>query len=181
MITYPVDVVNTRWAVYRISTSEIVGRNQLWPVADGGAIPGLDPDYVYLLQSADTPPNYDARLYQLVSTENVNPPENTLHVTHSAVKRPNPDRVVAAQNEEGAHFVEHFPVERVALETCIAVGCLIAVTDGSTLPPRFRTFLTNYKTKVQTKVLPNYDRLIEIIGQIEAGDDPDLDSGWTTP
>lgn len=182
MITYPVDVENTRWSIYRISTGEIVGRNKRWPVADGSEIPGLDPDYVYLLQLRDAVPDYDGRLYQLVSTETIDVEANEIRITHATQKRPVDDRKVAAENEASSQFYRHFPTERVALDTSLALGIVIAFAiDGATVPARFQAFLDKYKSRVQTKILPNYDRLTAILAQIDLDEDPDLDAGWTEP
>jgi hypothetical protein len=181
-ITYPVDRENTRWALYRQSTGEIVDRNMIWPEADGNPVPGLDPDFVFLLQSEDTRPEYDGRLYRLVSTETVDVAENSLRTTHAPQKRPLPERKTAADNTAAEQFFRHFASERVALDTALALGIVIAFTvDGASVPPRFRTFLDKYKDRVQAKILPNYDRLLEIVAQIEADEDPDLDAGWTEP
>ena len=45
MITYPVDVANTKWAVIQLSSGQIVGRNKNWPVADGSEIQGMANEY----------------------------------------------------------------------------------------------------------------------------------------
>lgn len=181
-ITYPVDIVNTRWTVYRVSTGQIIERNVIWREADGGPIPGLDPDYVYLLQIRDAAPDYDGRLYRLVSTETIDVPANEIRITHSTEKRPIDDRKVAAENAASEQFYRHFPTERVALDTSLALGIVIAFAiDGATVPARFQAFLDKYKSRVQTKILPNYDRLTAILAQIDLDEDPDLDAGWTEP
>ena len=37
-ISYPVDVNNTQWAVFQISTAQVIARRQQWPRFDGGEI-----------------------------------------------------------------------------------------------------------------------------------------------
>ena len=59
MINYPVDVANTLWALYQISTTTVIYTNHRWPRADGGEIAGLDSDYVPLLEVQFIPPAYD--------------------------------------------------------------------------------------------------------------------------
>ena len=56
MITYPVDVANTKWAVIQLSSGQIVGRNKNWPVADGSEIQGDDGTRAYLLEVKTTRP-----------------------------------------------------------------------------------------------------------------------------
>ena len=68
MITYPVDVANTRWTAVRISNSEIVKHNQKWPRADGGPIVNLNPDIALLLEVEGTQPAYDPATHRLART-----------------------------------------------------------------------------------------------------------------
>jgi hypothetical protein len=65
MITYPVDVENTRWASWRISTAEIEKHNRPWPRHDGGEIVNLSPDIVPLLEVQATKPAFDPELQRL--------------------------------------------------------------------------------------------------------------------
>ena len=65
MITYPVDVETTRWAVWSISGAEIVKHNEEWPRADGEAIEGLNPDLVPLLEVEGAQPAYDPAIERL--------------------------------------------------------------------------------------------------------------------
>lgn len=64
-ISYPVDVDGTRWAVYRVSTQEIVRHNERWPRADGAPITNLDPDLVPLLEIDSPPPAHNPSTQRL--------------------------------------------------------------------------------------------------------------------
>lgn len=77
-ITYPVDTENTRWSVYKVSTSEIVAKRKQWPTADGNTIPGQDSDYVWLLETQDAAPAYDPWTQKLEKTETVDMNANTV-------------------------------------------------------------------------------------------------------
>ena len=78
MITYPVDVANTRWTAVRISDNEIVKHNQKWPRADGGAIVDLNPDIALLLEVEGTQPAYDPLTHRLIrSAPVIDIPGNT--------------------------------------------------------------------------------------------------------
>lgn len=68
MINYPVDVANTRWAIWSISEATIKQHNKPWPRADGGEIVGLDPDLVPLLEVEEAQPAYDPALEYLSRT-----------------------------------------------------------------------------------------------------------------
>lgn len=67
-ISYPVDVENTRWALYRVSTQEIVAHNKRWPRKDGQPVERLDPDYVPLLEVDEARPAYDPDTQRLQRT-----------------------------------------------------------------------------------------------------------------
>ena len=78
MITYPVDVANTRWTAVRISDNAIVKHNQKWPRADGGAIVDLNPDIALLLEVEGTQPAYDPLTHRLIrSAPVIDIPGNT--------------------------------------------------------------------------------------------------------
>lgn len=179
MITYPVDPAS-RWSVLQISTGQIISRNNVWPVHDGGPIPGLDPDYVYLLQSADAQPDYDSRLYQLQSTEVVDVAANTIQRTWDTVARPLDERLTAAENVEAEELKRHIKLEREALETRLMVAAILNYISGLQFPPKVQTMADDYKAK-GVKLWKNRDRLKAIVTAIQAGQDPDLDTGWEAP
>ena len=81
MITYPVDVENTRWAVVRISNGVIVKHNQKWLRHDGGEIVGLDSDIALLLEVQDAQPVFDSAIERLQRTAGVIDIPNNTH-TH---------------------------------------------------------------------------------------------------
>lgn len=179
-IQYPVDVVATRWSVLQVSTGLIVARDKTWPRADGEAIQGQDPDYVYLLQISTSPPDYDSRLFSLVGNEEVDADANEIRRTWEARSRDLEERTTAVDNEESFRFTNHFPVERVALETAIVVGVLIQfAVDGQAIPLKWRGVLNAYRDKVRDKLLPNRDRRNAIVAELTAGGSPDLDAGWS--
>lgn len=179
MITYPVDVANTKWAILQLSDGAIIVRDAAWPVADGSTIPGLDPNFVYLLQVKDARPSYDSRLYFLETTEVADVGANTLTTSYTAIARENSERIVAAENEEQRRLTKLLRVERELLQTRLMVGSILAyIVDSQQFPPKVQTMAANYIAKAQ-KVHKNRDRLKALIVEIEAGGaDPDLDAGW---
>lgn len=177
-ITYPVDVENTRWAILYSPTGEIVARNKVWPVADGGPIQGQDPDYVYLLQIKAAQPEYDPRLYTLEGVEEVDVPANEIRTTWDSVKRPEPDQITAAENEEMNQLSLHVELVREAIETRLMLGAVLYYAlDGQTFPAKPQAMADDYKAKA-LKLWNNRNRLDEIVDQITQGLEPDLDAGW---
>lgn len=178
MITYPVDVVNTRWAVLQVSSGEIVARNKVWPVEDGSEIQGLDPDFVYLLHITATPPDYDSRLYNLDGTETVDAEANEIRVAWQTVKRPTEELTAAALNEEGLRLASLVDLQREAVMNRLMIGALLsAAIDNNSPPPKVVALAQQYIAKT-VKIWQNRDRVDEIIEQIGENLEPDLDAGW---
>lgn len=178
-ITYPVDVDGTQWAVLDLDSGEVITRNRAWPVADGGPIPGLASNIVYLLQVTDTQPQYDSRVYTLTSTETVDAERNELRKTWTTARRPTEEIEVAAANRE-MEEVERQGIDlaREAIETRLMVGALIQfAVDGQTLPPKVRAYADRYKHKA-VRLWTNRDRLNALLTAIEQGEEFDLDAGW---
>ena len=177
MITYPVDVAKTLWAVFQVSKAKIIARNKIWPVADGSAIPSLDPDFIYLLHNNDISPDYDPRLFILEGNEIVDIPNNAIKLTWLVTNRPNEERQIAAENVEAEQLSLHIKLEREAMETRLMVGAILNFIDGLQFPPKVDIMAVAYKQKA-IKLWKNRDRLNAILQQITNGQTPDLDIGW---
>lgn len=176
MITYPVPE-GSKWAVYRVSTGQIISRNNNWPRADGMEIEGQDPDYVMLLQIDAAIPDYDSRIYSLSGVEVVDVEGNQLRKTWNAVKRPTEEQIVAAENVEAEQLGRQIDLVREAMTTRLMVAALLNYTDGLTMPAKVQEMANEYKA-VGIKLWKNRDRLNQIIAQIQANQEPDLDYGW---
>lgn len=176
-ITYPVPP-ESRWAVLRLSTGEIVSRNKPWPRADGQPIEGLDPDYVYLRHVTAARPDYDSRYYVLQGTETVDAEANELRLSWETVKRPTEELVAVAENVEAQKLQNFVRLEREAIETRLIVAAILAyIVDAQQFPPKVQTMAQEYVAK-GTKIWKNRDRLKAIIADIQLGLEPDLDAGW---
>lgn len=176
MIAYPVSP-ESRWAVLQLSTGEIVARNKPWPVADGSAIPGLDPDYVYLLQLTDAQPDYDPRLFTLEKTETVDATANEIRVSWNTLARPVDDIKVNAQNVEAYENQRHFsPLERDKL-IILGLGVLFRQVANQQLTAK-EIALKDRVIGMATRIWKNDARLRAIITAIDSGETPDLDAGW---
>ena len=175
-ITYPVPA-DSKWAVYQISTEQIIARRKQWPVGDGSEIVGLDPDYVYLLEQSDARPDFDSRIYRIEGTDVLDVAGNTLTRTWQTIKRVDDEIKVAAENVEAQELSKHISLEREAVETRLMVGAILQYIEGLQMPPKVDAAATVYKDKA-VKLWKNRDRLKAIIAEIEAGTEPDMDSGW---
>lgn len=185
-LSYPIDVSNTRWAVIKQSTGEIISRNQVWPRPDGEAIQGLDPDFIYLLDVRFLPsshpeyvssPNYDSRLYYLQSIETPNIPDNILELSYQAVKRDEEEQVESAKNKELEELINQIDISREMIETRLAISALATLANGQNLPSKTVNFLSGYREK-GVKLWNNRGRLEEILADIQSGIEPNLDAGW---
>lgn len=178
-ITYPIDVANTEWAVMEVATGQIIRRNMKWPREDGGEIVGADPGYVYLKHVAPTPPDYDSRLVQLVGTETADAAANELRIAWSTPKRPVAEAVMAAQNIEVEKLESLIgQLTREVIETRLVVGAIIKYAlKAQVYPAKVKTLVDDYEAKA-VKVWQNRDRLSQIVADLNAGNTPDLDSGW---
>jgi hypothetical protein len=77
-ITYPVDVENTKWSLYKISTAEVVSGRHKWCNQDGVEPVGLDPDFTYLLEVNEAKPTYDSATHKIEKTTTIDVPNNTI-------------------------------------------------------------------------------------------------------
>ena len=179
-ITYPVSP-EARFAVYQISTDSIIARNRPWPRADGGPITDLDPDYVYLQQVTQTPPDVDGRLFTLVSSEDADTKEHELIRSWRAVPRSVEERLEMVAQVEAERTSQVLDVQREAIESRLAVGKLVdASLNGQVLSAEDRASLEAYATQSHV-VAQNRARRLELEQQIRAGLTPDLDAGWHPP
>lgn len=71
MINYPVDVENTRWALYDTDASAVLHRNRRWPRADGGEVINLAVNLVPLLEVVEDQPTYDPDTHRLTRNDPV--------------------------------------------------------------------------------------------------------------
>ena len=177
MITYPVDVANTKWAVWQISTSQLIGRNQTWPVGNGDPIPGLDPDYVYLLEQEDARPDFDPRIFRLEGNDTIDVAGNTITRQWQTFKRITEEITNAAENVEAEQMARHIRLEKEAIETRLVVSAILNHIAGQSMPPRVQSFALDYRNR-GVKIWKNRTRLQTILTEIDAGQEPDLDAGW---
>jgi len=176
MITYPV-TPETRWAVYQISSSEIIARNKPWPVADGGPIPGLDPDFTYLLQLTDAQPDYDPRLFTLEKTETIDAPANELRTSWSTVARPVEEVKLNIQNVEAVENSRHYSETERDKLMLLCIGVLFRLVANQQLTAK-EIALKTRAIDIATRIWKNDARLRALFTAIDAGQPIDPDAGW---
>lgn len=176
MITYPVSNLS-RWAVLQVSSGEIIARNKVWPVADGSAIPGLDPDFVYLLQLTDAQPDYDPRIVTLEKQEEIDAAANELRTTWLAVPRPVEEVKINIANVEAVENSRHysnFERDKIML---LGLGVLFRLQANQNLTAKE----VNLKTRIidiATRVWKNDAALKAKLDALDAGQPIDPDAGW---
>lgn len=174
MITYPVSP-EARFNLYRISTGEIIKRTIAWPRSDGMQIVGLDPDLVYLEITEQLRPDYDPRYYVLVTTETPNVANESWDITYNTQKRPVEEITRAAENVEAAIREAILPQDKVNLYLLLAVATLFRRVEGLTLTNK-ENVLKDRVVSMAIKVWSNRDAFDTKVTQIEANQEPDLDT-----
>ena len=176
MITYPVSTLS-RWAVLQLSTGEIIARNKPWPVSDGNAIPGLDPDFVYLQQLTDSQPDYDPRIVTLEKQEEIDAAANELRTTWLAVPRPVAEVKINLANVEAVENLKHYSaVERDKL-MLLGLGVLFRLQANQNLTAKEIALKTRV-VDIATRVWKNDATLRAKLTALDASQPIDPDAGW---
>lgn len=107
-ISYPIDVENTRWAVYNTDTSTILRRSMKWPRADGQEIVGAPANIVPLLEvTAPKPaPSDPATLKVIADDPVVDVPGNTLTQAWQEVAMSQEEQDIYAEAQANAAELE---------------------------------------------------------------------------
>jgi len=182
-IQYPRPVGPTdRYVLFRLSTSEVINNNALYPNSTGLEVEGLNPDLIYLHKEEPfARPDYDSRHRSLVVDQTPDLEDGLWATTYTTQLRPLPERELAVENEEQNQFYRHFQIERLAIETALMVGLMYQFAiDGSTIPEKWKAKMDTYRDKVKDKILPNIDAA-EQLKALLATAEPDLDAPWTEP
>lgn len=171
----------------RISTGEILARS-LYPRDDMGPVEGLDPDLEWMVIRTPFPvPDYDPRYYALVTTEERGPdPDATFAhlrpwvVTYDTEKRPKPDIIVSAENKERTELARHVRAVEFEKLAMLGLAILFREVQGLQLTGRENAIKAGILSTA-VKLRANDDRLQDVIQQINANQEPDLESGWSAP
>jgi hypothetical protein len=174
MITYPVDVNNTKWAVYDTSTNQVVKRNIPWPAADGSEVI-LDSDHVLLQHVTNIRPTYDTLREEIKVSEIVDVAANTVTRAYT-VKDLDEDVQADELWKLGMSKLPSFSVEREALETRAMIAAILTYgTDVSVMPEAVRVMVELYQAR-GLRLWANWAKLENLL----EGTDTDTVNGWET-
>ena len=167
------------YVLRRISTSEVINRFVVYPNAvDDAPIVGFDPDLEYLAIDRDVQPDYDSRIYDLLTSEDK--VGSLWRITYTTPKKALDQIKLAVQNREATEVGSHLtPMERDKM-LLLGIGVLFATQTGVTLTTRQQAVKTRILNAVQ-KVFANDQRAAELFAAIDANQVPDIDTGWSTP
>lgn len=168
----------------RISTGEILQR-ALYPRDDMGPVQGLDPDLEWcVVRTPFAAPDFDPRYYALVQTEqrgaSVDAEYPHLHpwnITFTTQKRPKPDIKVSAENKERVELGRHIRDVETNKLILYGLAILFRLINQQQLTAREQQ-IRDRLLAIIVKLRANDDRVQEILTQIEADQEPDLDAGW---
>lgn len=167
------------YAQWRISTSEVLFRNLVYPNAvDDSEVVGLDPDLLYLAMDTDTVPEYDPRIFTLVPSEAK--VGSTLKKTWTTPKRAVDQIKIAIENRERSEIAKHVTeYEREKLEI-LGLAVLFAINAGAVLTQR-QTAIKNKINAAAAKLLQNDQTTADKFVQVDNNEVPDIDAGWAAP
>ena len=152
----PVDVSATagQWAIVRLSDSVIVVRDRSWIGSDGQMPPDWDYNYAYVHQVSIPPLDYDSRLQDLIPTEVLSMPAQTLITTWTTPLRDEASLKLAIDNI-AAQKINDFMVAQGIQDPADfldIIALLSARLDGQTLPAADQARLKSFSDISRTYV-----------------------------
>lgn len=161
------------YVVYRISDGAILARNRVHFSIDETQQP--TDGTLYLAMDTDPVPNYDSRIYSLVTTEEKL--DLIWKTTFSVIKKAFDQIKVAVTNRENVELLRHVKeYEREKLEL-LAIAVLFQVQSGVVLNAR-QTAIKNKIIAAATKLFQNDQNAADLFTVIDADQVPNIDSGW---
>lgn len=177
-ISYPVNVQDTagKWRLLDTETSKItkLGQNGTWPVADGGAIPGLAENFVPLLVVDSERPAYDSRFSRVIATPVVSIANNQITTDWSIEDRPDEEKKSAVYNIEQEEFSKHLDPARLSVQNTLVLTAILRKLKGQNIPAGFQRWMDDFQERGE-KIYLNRQKIEEFIAQIDAGTDPAVD------
>lgn len=176
MITYPRNI-ESKYVLYRLSTSEVVKRNAQYPRLDGMELVGADPDYVYLEMVEGVRPDYDSRLFELVLTETPILDDGIWEMVWTTQKRPVDVIVQQVENVETNANEQLLPYNQQMKILLLGIGVALRQIEAQTLTAKERA-IRDKVIQLAVKVWKNDDTRQQLIDLVTQGQEPDLDAGW---
>ncbi len=170
----------------RISTGDRLTPTPVpYPREDMGPIVGLDPDLEWcVVRTPFAPPDFDPRYYALITTEErgAEPDAEFAHLhpwlrTYSTQKRATTEIKTHAENKERSELSRHIRDVETNKLVLYGLAILFRLINQQQLTAREQV-IRDRLLAIIVKLRANDDRVQEILTQIEANQEPDLDAGW---
>jgi hypothetical protein len=166
------------YVLRRISTGEIIKRNTIYPVAvDDAPIEGFDADLEFLAIDQDVQPDYDGRIYSLVTNEAKDAVANTWRITFSTQKRVNTEIKVAVTNVEAFENQRHYTSQERDKLMWLAIGVTLRQLANQTLTAK-ELAVKQRAMELVTTIWKNDDRARALFTAVDAGQEINPDAGW---
>lgn len=167
------------YTLIRISTGEIQKRDV---PEDQRSLIDLDPDLEYLLQVSTAIPDADPRYYVISGTETVDRTVSpaVVRLGYATVKRQVEEITVHVENREATELARHMKATELNKLAILGLFILFRKTEGLTLTTREQQIATRIGN-IGTRILQNDARARQILADITAGNEPNLDAGWQAP
>ena len=162
------------YVLRKISTDEILKRSVVlaeYPVE------GLDSDLEYLPMVEDSIPDFDPRYFTINKIEGRQSTPLAWRITWQIVKRATPEIKRSVKNVERLEHQKHVTVEERDKLVLLGLTVLFRKINNLELTAKEQALADLIVTK-GTKIWRNDDRAQTLQTLIEAGSEPDLDTGW---
>jgi hypothetical protein len=170
-----------RFAIWRTSLNSFINLNAMWPVSDGGPIPGGNPDFRYYKRADGTPPDADHRFvttseWGRVEADPVPPvghPSGTYEPIYTLTKLPLVDLLAQIETAFQQAVRTQFPDTDNPSTLILAAKALTKKQAGATLTTEENAILESV-TSVGDAVAQLATRRQELIDAATADEDYDL-------
>lgn len=171
------------------STKSII-KHGLYPRADMMPVEGLDPDYEWLIKNIPYPePDYDPRIYimgtnlpdlEFLEIFAEHPEYSGVReykITYSPEKRPQDDIIRAIENAEkeanGLVFSEGVHKD----ESIFMMNAIHKDAKSLDLTPQEQSYVDKL-SEINVKISKNLSNKLLLVSQVNANQEPNIDSGW---
>lgn len=176
LLRFPLPDDRKQYVVRKISTNEILFRNRHYPTStDDSVIVGLDADIEYLAMDADAIPDYDSRIFTLVTSETK--VGNLWKITHDPQKKETDQIKAAVVNAEAAQIQVQLVGENQTKLILLGLNVLFSSLDGLKLTDEQQS-VKDRIAKASSALWQNDAKVAELNAAIDAGETPDLDTVW---
>lgn len=167
------------YAKIRVEDDAILSRAAHWPAeTDDAPLVGDDGSIRYLPVFEDEDDKeIDSDLFTLSISENVE--ASRFHIQRSIIRRDKSELKERVDNYESMHRSALVPPEQLSALSIIGLAIVLKKSKNLSLTPAESTYIDEIAA-MSSKLVANNARGAEIKAQIEAGQDPDIKTGWTT-